>query len=286
MRRPIDIAKESELMSTLVDITGVFEGISSMRISEIKNQVLQSTEFFNSLWGIYTQLRVDREFSFGRDKDSNIINKELFIVITAEGGLSGDIDQKLLQLMLKDYNPERNDIITIGHHGAVQLAQRGISFKKYFKLPVKDKNINVIPIIREVQQYQSTKVYYQEYVSLMIQDVKRIELSLAVKQISSMSDKPDSIISEQSYIFEPSTYAVVAHLERTMMVIAVSQLILESKLAQYASRSRAMSEAHERAIDAKDDLKFVFHRAVRNVKDERSREIFNGLKQVRKVAAV
>ena len=215
-----------------------------------------------------------------------MIDKDLIIVITAEGGLSGDIDQKLLQIMLKDYNPDENDIIAIGHHGAVQLAQRGVAFKKYFKLPAKDKNINVTPLIREVQQYRTTKVYYQEYISLMVQDVKRIELSLVVKDIGSKSDKPDSIISEQTYIFEPSTYAVVAHLERTMMEIAISQLILESKLAQYASRSRAMSDAHERAMDVRDELRFVYHRSIRNVKDERSKEIFNGLKQVRKEAVV
>ena len=52
---------------------------------------------------------------------------------------------------------------------------------------------------------------------------------------------PIEMINEWTYIFEPSTYAVVAHLERSMMQIAVSQLILESKLAQYAARFRAMS---------------------------------------------
>ena len=75
--------------------------------------------------------------------------------------------------MLETYDKEKNDIIVIGHHGAMQLAQRGMQYKKYFKLPNKDTNINVTPIIREVQSYRSTKMFYQEYVSLMVQDVKR-----------------------------------------------------------------------------------------------------------------
>src|ERR1700722_8191499 len=125
MKRPNEIARDEISMATLVELTSVFEGIASMRIAQTKNQVLQSTKFFNALWQIYSQLRVDSLFSFGRDKtDAHVIDKELFIIITAEGGFSGDIDQKLVQLMLKDYSPERNDIITIGHHGAVQLAQR------------------------------------------------------------------------------------------------------------------------------------------------------------------
>lgn len=280
MKRPNEIAREEANMATLVELTSVFEGIASMRIAQIKNQVLQSTKFFDELWKIYSQLRVDSLFSFGRDEQQTaIVDKELYVIITAEGGFSGEIDQKLIQLMLKTFDKDKNDIIVIGHHGAVQLAQRGIAYKKYFKLPNKDKNINVMPIIREVQQYKSTKMFYQEYVSLMVQDVKRIELSSAVKERGTISEKDDNVISEETYIFEPSTYAVAAHLERSMMQIAVSQLILESKLAQYASRFRAMSASHQRADESKSDLHLEYNRAKRGVKDERLKEIINGIKK-------
>jgi ATP synthase F1 gamma subunit len=285
MKRPNELAKEEASMATLVELTSVFEGIASMRIAQIKNQVLQSTKFFNELWEIYSQLRVDSLFSFGREKgQSHVIDKELFVIITAEGGFSGDIDQKLLQLMLKEYNAEKNEIIVIGHHGAVQLAQRGITFKKYFKLPTKDQNINVSPIIKEVQQYRSTKMFYQEYVSLMNQEVKRIELLTAVRERVSSSDRPEDVISEATYIFEPSAYAVAAHLERSMMQIAISQLILNSKLAQYASRFRAMSASHQRADETKVDLHLDYNRARRAVKDERLKEIINGLQKSKKTA--
>jgi F-type H+-transporting ATPase subunit gamma len=281
MKAPGDIAREEKSMGTLVELTSVFEGIASMRIAQTKNQVLQSTKFFDSLWAIYSQLRVDSLFTFGRGKNTvSVINKELFIIITAEGGFSGDIDQKLVQLMLEKYDPEKNDIITIGHHGAIQLAQRGISYKKYFKLPSKDQNINVTPITREVQQYKNTKMFYQEYESLMVQNVKEIELSTAVKQISGSSENNPDIISEKNYIFEPDAYTLAAHLERSMMQIAISQLILESKLAQYASRFRAMSASHTRADESKNDLHLSFNRARRAVKDERLKEIINGLKKI------
>ena len=281
MKRPNEIAREEMSMATLVELTSVFEGIASMRIAQIKNQVLQSTKFFNDLWEIYTQLRVDSFFSFGREKQAavDVIDKELYIIITAEGGFSGDIDQKLIQLMLTTYDKDKNEILVIGHHGAVQLAQRGISYKKYFKLPNKDQNINVMPIIREVQQYASTKMFYQEYVSLMVQDVKRIELSSAIDDRGKDTDKPEDIISEKNYICEPSVYAVAAHLERSMMQIAISQLILNSKLAQYASRFRAMSASHQRADEEKNDLHLTYNRSRRAVKDERLKEIINGMKK-------
>lgn len=282
MKRPSEIAREEVSMATLVELTSAFEGIASMRIAQIKDQVLQSTKFFDELWGMYSQLSLTGSFTFGRgDADAKFVDKELFIIITAEGGFSGDIDHKLIQLVLQAYDPAKNDILVIGSHGANQLAQHNILYKKHFKLPVKDTAINAMPIIQEVQSYRSTKVFYQEYVSLMVQDVKLIELSSAVKQKGSTSSKPEDIINEETYIFEPSTYAVAAHLERSMMQIAISQVILESKLAQYASRFRAMSASHKRADESKSELHMEYSRARRNIRDERLKEIINGMKKTR-----
>lgn len=282
MRRPNEIDHDRKAVNTLVELTGAFEGIASMRIAQIKNQVLQATEFFNDLWEIYSQLRVDNLFRFGRSQsDEEVLDKDLYILITAEGGFSGDIDQKLIATMQETFNKDKHDIIVIGHHGALQLAQRGISFKKYFKLPVKDKNINVAPIIKYVQQYDKTTVFYQEYISLMVQDVKRIELSAAVQQQGQVNEDQDKkeIITGENTIFEPSMYGVIDHLERSMLQIAMSQLILDSKLAQYASRFRAMTAAHERSEESQSDLRLEYNRSVRAIKDQRLKEIITGLRK-------
>jgi len=284
MRRPSDIERDEKAIGTLSELTGVFEGIASMRIAQIKNQVLQATEFFDDLWDIYSQLRVDNLFRFGRSQDGDkVLNKDLFIIITAEGGFSGDIDQKLIRVMIQSYDKEKHDVIVIGHHGAMQLVQQGVSFKKYFKLPKKDKDINVSPIIQYVQQYQKTTVFYQEYVSLMVQDVKRIELSAAVQEQGKISENQEKkeIITAENTIFEPSVYGVIDHLERSMLQIAMSQLILNSKLAQYASRFRAMTASHERAEESKAEYRLEYNRARRAIKDQRLKEIINGMRKAR-----
>jgi len=286
MKRPQDIQVEQYSMHTLSDLTSVFEGIASMKIAQIKNQVMQSKNFFDRLWQMYSQISVGSTFSFGHHVSStDIINKELYIVITAEGGFSGDIDQKLISWMLNSYDPAKNDIIVIGHHGAVQLAQSNVSFKKYFKMPIQDQNINVLPIIKEVQNYTSTEVFYQTYVSLTVQDVKRISLRTAVEEQGKEVEKSKEVINEKTYIFEPSTFAVVDHLESSMLNIALSQVILESKLAQYASRFQAMSAAHTKANDTVDELKLAFNRSSRAIKDERLKEIVNGLRKATHVWA-
>lgn len=280
MRRIQEISQQEDSMKTIAELTNVFEGLASMRIAQTKNQVLKAQEFFHELWQIYMQLHVDASFRFGRPIDSKkLINKELFIGITAEGSFSGDIDEKLIKWMLTQYDPAKHDIIIVGHHGVIQLTQLGIKFKKYFKLPKSDININAGPLIKEIQKYKGCYVYYQTYVSLMIQDVKRINLSSAVQEQGRNAGKAEEIISEDTYIFEPSTYAVANHLEQSMLSSMLGQVIFESKLAQYASRFRAMSSAHRKADESVEDLHLSYSRAKRDIKDERLKEIMNGLRK-------
>lgn len=280
MRQLNDIAREKEATSTIVELTSAFEGIASMRIAQIKDQVLSSQQFFSELWRIYRQIRVDELFHFGRGQSvEKVIEKELMILITSEGSFSGDIDQRLIGEALKHYSGKKNDILVVGHHGAVQLAQVKTPYIKSFKLPQQDRNINVAPLITEVQKYASTLVYYQSYISLMDQQIKTMKLSAAVAEKGENVTKSDEVITEQNYIFEPSTYEVVDHLERSMMQITLSEVILQSKLAQYASRFRAMRAAHDRADDSYADIRLLYSRARRHIKDERLKEIVNGLRK-------
>jgi ATP synthase F1 gamma subunit len=261
-------------------LSSAFEGIASMRISQIKDQVLQSQSFFADLWRIYSQIRVEEYFGFGRNnKDIIPINKELMILITSEGSFSGDIDQRLIAEALKHYSPDKNDILVIGHHGAVQLMQNGVQYKRSFKTPKQDSNINVAPLTEEVQKYNSTVVYYQNYVSLTNQEIKSIHLGKAVAELGKKVQAGDEVISEKTYIFEPSTFDVVDHLEHSMMSIMLAEVILESKLAQYASRFRAMTGAKSKSNERLLELVMYFNRGKRHIKDERLKEIMNGLRK-------
>jgi F-type H+-transporting ATPase subunit gamma len=283
MSRYQDLAQQRVAVDTVADLTSVFEGIASMRISQIKDQVLQSEAFFSELWHIYSQLRVGEAFRYGRARSDMVIDKQLYIVITSEGSFSGDIDERLITTMLSSFDAHKQDIMVIGHHGATQLIQKGVSFKRYFTLPAKDRNINLQPLIMEIRKYNSTVAFYQSYVSLMVQEVKNMDLSNAVQQAASKVGDREDVITDRNYIFEPSTFDVVAHLERSMLQIALNQLILDSKLAQYASRFRAMSMAKHRVDDILGDLYMAYNRARRTTQDERLKEVLNGSRKVSSV---
>ena len=278
------LQKERDGVSVLVELTSAFEGIASLKVAQTKQRVETSTKFFNELWSIYRLLRVEEEFNYGRivGNEHHLIAKELYIIITAEGGFSGDIDLKLVNYMIEGYDPKKHDVVVIGYHGAIQLAQKGIDYLRYFKLPVIDQNINTVPILEIIQKYLKTTVFYQSYITLMHQEVKKMDLSEAVK--INIDRESEDTISKHNYIFEPNTHEVAAHLEKSMIEIAISQLILNSKLAQFASRFKAMSTSNHLALDQKETLTLSLNRAQRNQKDQRLREISNAFRLAQKGA--
>lgn len=283
MKRPLEIKAEEQAMRTIVSLTSAFESLSSMKIMQTKNKVLISNQFFAEVWNIYKQIRVDVMFNFGRFHLDKPIEKEILILITAPSGLTGDIDQRLIRKLKEYYDPEKHDIIVIGHHGAQQLDREHIHYKLYFDLPKKDY-INVDPLMDEIKKYARSRVFYQHYISLSQQEIKSLDISDEISSMGKVADLEtvgDEVISEKTYIFEPSAYAVAAYLETAMLRLMLAQCIYDSRLAQWASRFRAMTAAKERSVESANDLKMQYNKAKRALVDVRLKESLAGLKKVR-----
>lgn len=270
-------------MRTIVSLTSAFESLSSMQIAKTKNKVLISNQFFDEVWNIYKQIRMDVMFNFGREPDEKPIDKELMILITASGGLSGDIDQRLIKRFRNYYDENKNDILVIGHHGASQLDQVHIHYQMYFDLPKKDY-INVDPLMEIIKKYARSRIFYQNYVSLSQQEIKDVDLSEVVSskgRVADLETVGEDTISEKNYIFEPNSYQVAAYLETSILRLTLAQFIYDSRLAQVASRFRAMTAAKERSIETATDLHTQYSRAKRALVDIRLKESLAGLKKIR-----
>jgi len=88
-------------------------------------------------------------------------------------------------------------------------------------------------------------------------------------------------ITERNYIFEPSAYAVTSHLETSILRLTLAQFIYDSRLAQLASRFKAMTAAKQRAVETSADLHLQYNRAKRALVDTRLKESLAGLKKIR-----
>lgn len=283
MRRPLEIKAELTSIKSVVSLTSALESLSSMQIAKTKNKVLISNQFFDEVWNIYKQIRVDVLFNFGRAPEEKPIDKELLILITAKGGLSGDIDQRLVRQFSEYYDETKHDVLVIGYHGALKLKQAHVDYTYYFDLPEKDY-INVDPLMDIIKKYARSRIFYQNYVSLTEQAVREVDLSEVVSskgRVADLDTVGDDQVSEKTYIFEPSSYQVAAYLEESILRLTISQFIYDSRLAQVASRFKAMSAAKERSVETAGELRTEYNRAKRNQVDTRLKESLAGLKKIR-----
>lgn len=282
MRRASAIEKDAADITTIQDLTSVFESLASNQVAKVKHKVELSKEFFQLLWSRYSAIRIDPATRITQrglgDKDA----KRAFVVISAEAGLSGDIDQRLINVMERDYDPKTTDVIVLGSHGANQLSQRDIPYVRFFQVPESDSYIDVSPVIEAVLPYSQVIVYYEEYVSLGVQNIQSIDLLNSVREMSEGAE--EGLMTAEDTIFEPSLDEIADQMELTMMTLALSQTILESGLAQAASRFNAMAVAKKRAGELKSDFMLEFHRAKRSESDRRMREVMVGIKKKRRLA--
>lgn len=281
MRRAINIQSELNQIHTVEDLTEVFESIASIKISKIRNRVVASKAFFAELWQTYSGLRIDPKLRMSRLKSQG--TKDAYLVVTSEGNLSGDVDEQIIEEMLGSYSKatEPPDVIVIGSHGLTQLRQKTIPVAKAFTMPASDTNFSVTDIIETLSSYKHTVVFYQTYESLRVQKAAQIGLVAAVQDLSE-SVEGGEVVSSRDYIFEPGIEEIADYLESVMLGVALIQVIMESKLAQYAARFNAMSSAKRRAGELKTDYSLQYHRAKRAEGDERLKEIMKVVKHRQK----
>lgn len=272
MRRATAIQAELSQIHTIEDLTEVFESIAGMHISKIRDRVVASKDFFSELWSTYRGLRVDPKDRLKRAHAKN--GRNVFVAITGEGKIGGVADEQILSTMLSAFTtPATTDIIVIGTRGARNLQATNVRPTGVFALPVTDVNFDVTHIINALNDYQQISVFYQTYESLRIQKVARIELISAVRALGDDVSEEGETVSSRDYIFEPNLNEIADYMESVMMGVALIQIIMESKLAQYASRFNAMSAAKKRAGELTSEFRMAYHRAKRSEDDERIKEI-------------
>ncbi len=280
MKRPTTIQQDFDQIGTIEDLTSVFEAIASLHIAQIKDKVQSSTRFFDELWGVYSQLRASKKEQAGLSIQRN--GRVAVAAVTSDGGLMGDIDERIVHSMLEQPRNDTTDLYIIGSHGATLLAQQGVKPTKILGAPNVEKGESVRELAQLFGAYEKVVLYYQTYVSLMHQDIARIDLFSAVQTLGAESAAAGEVISSNTYVLEPSAKEIIEYMEAVMVQIALGQVMLESRLAQYASRFNAMYAAKSKATELKDDLGLQLHHSKRALADERIKEVLSGMKAMRR----
>ena len=276
--------KSTQIHATLAStdsvssIAHILENIASIRITQIKDEVLQSRDFFSRLWAMYGQLRVsDKDALASPAPTAAQSNKKAVILITANAGLTGEVDTILISQVLSEVDPKTTDFFVLGMHGQSLLLQHNISPIKTLRFPEVGQAIDVGDLMQALVPYSTPTVYYPSYDSLSIQRVFSLELKSTVQKLGAQDRNlnQEEIIFKDNCIFEPSVIEVVAYLEQMMMSTILTEIILESNLAQLSSRFNAMNVASSKATDMAKNLQRRYVQLRRYESDESNRRYSN-----------
>jgi ATP synthase F1 gamma subunit len=278
MRRAIAIRDDLIQTRTIEDLTDVFENIASMHIAKIHDRVVASKVFFADLWDTYQELRVNPKDHFTHQRQL-IGGHKVLLAITTEGKLSGGIDEMIIDGMLANYtDPAHTQVMVIGSNGVALLQRRGIKIAHTFSMPEHDSNFSVSNIIEAMDGAGEIAVFYQTYESLRVQKVVSIELNSAVRELSEDVKEHKKVVSSRDYIFEPSIDKIAEYMESVMFGVALIQVVMETKLAQYANRFNNMSRAKQKASDLAKDFRLQYYHAKRAENDERLKEMIRAVR--------
>lgn len=282
MKRAVTVQAELTQLKTVQDLTQVFESVASMHIARIRNHVVASQQFFAELWPTYRSLRINPRERVSSNRKI-IKGSSAFVAVTGEGKLGGAADEDVLNEMLGAINGTKPDIIVIGSHGLTRLKQQGVKVAAAFTLPSSDIAFSVGEIIDALEHYEQISVFFQTYESLRLQKVQRIELLNAVRELGAdVTEEDGETVSSRDYIFEPNISEIATYMESVMMGVALTQILMESKLAGYAARFNNMSRAKQRAKELITDMQQDYYRTKRIERDERLQEIIKVAKHGRK----
>ncbi len=189
----------------------------------------------------------------------------LFVLITSDRGLCGNLNQKLIKFLLA--HPEWSvdaAVVVVGKKGEDGLRRRGVA--PLLSFPAISERISPVDALRIVAQIldiwkkgKAGKVYLicPHYVNPFLSN-PTVKLFLPFSMESVVSDKESPDESYQQFrvppVTEPSGERVATMLVTQLIEALFTTSFYELKAAEYSSRMVAMKKASDAAEELIEDL--------------------------------
>lgn len=165
--------------------------------------------------------------------------KEVFVLITANTKLYGDIILKTCQLFAERAKESEADLIIIGKRGKDYIVEHGIK-KQYTYFQVPDTNIT-IDLLKQITTallaYDKVRVFYGKFNNIVSQVPAEGYLT------GYLPDNEQGKKDRENFLFEPSIEEILIFFESQIFSILLNQTMQEGQLARFASRIKAMEQA-------------------------------------------
>ena len=245
------ITEEIQKVYSLRDIVDAYEKISATKMQNIRSSVLENREFLEELNSVFqqvkksykTQLESLRKRQNINSKKFSLIKtngKTLFILLSANTGLYGDILRKTYNLFKTYALKENGDILVIGKLGQDIFSKENYNRQFMYK-DLEDTNINpdkLKDIVDLMIRYERVIVFHGKFQTTVSQ----------VPTATSVSGDPlpgEAQVPALKFFFEPSLEEIMQFFEKEIFISYFEQTVQESQLAKHASRMISLDSSLE-----------------------------------------
>src|SRR3989344_5517747 len=266
MQQKSDIANEIDFLANLRQLARVYESISTIKMQQIRESIIQSRSFVANLMDIFQSLQyehpeekveVEKQLIEQRGKG---LKPLATVIITANAKFHGDILRKTFDYFISQYD-KKGDLFVIGKIGRelIREYEADIVFKEF---DISDINFTIQdlkPILFHLLQYKKIHVYYAVFKNL-------------VEQIPSDTDIADILKLTPEELQKKTGY-----IHNSVIAMLLLQTVSETNLARLASRLNAMDALLQRIdVDVKH-LESRKRRVDRNIQNSKQSERLAGM---------
>jgi ATP synthase F1 gamma subunit len=245
------VSEEIQKVHDLRDIIDSYEKISATKMQNIRSSVLKNREFLEELNSVFQQVKKSYNSQLkGLMKKENIKHKNisliktngksLFVLLSANTGLYGDILRKTYNLFKTFALKENGDILIIGKLGQ-DLFTRDNYNHQFIHKDLEDSNINdekLKDIVSLIIQYERVVVFHGKFQTTISQ----------IPTATSVSGDPlpgQEEAPSVKFFFEPSLEEIMLFFEKEIFASYFEQTVQESQLAKHASRMISLDSSLE-----------------------------------------
>lgn len=273
-----EVKKELEFVATFKNIVSTFQEVASIKMNQIRNDVLKNRGFCQELLKTYKRIRSAYWLSLKKEGVRKIIFRQIkkglvVVFLSANKLFYGPLLLEIWNQVKNFLKNNKGDLVVIGRVGKYLAEREKTGWQIfYFDLddtkPEEDKIGQVLDFIKD---YERIMVFHGKYERGFLQKPTITDISGG---LPTEKEKQINI----KYIFEPSAEAVLGFFEREIIGVIFHLAILEHQLARYGARVWAMYQAGERAKNIEKKLKGEEKKLQKALANKKQIEIFNSLK--------
>jgi F-type H+-transporting ATPase subunit gamma len=251
-----DIRRRIGSVKNTRQTTRAMKMVAAAKLRKSQEGIMNARPYANAIQNIVGKIASTQEIESPLFKKSDIIQREIAVVISSDRGLCGSFNSSISKFAFEYIQNNKSSreitVVAVGKKASDYLRRRGIPVEKTVLNLAKEISYQfALDFAEEVvkkyfdEKYDQVTVFYNEFKSA-IQQIPRAQVLLPIQPMDQLWEEGNSQFSKD-YIFEPNAGEIAEQLLRKSINIQIYKDLLESLASEHGARMNAMENATKNA---------------------------------------